>query len=280
MDDLFDRIETAVRFIESRSSLRPATGIILGTGLGALAEAIDIDCTIPYAQIPSFPTSTVKGHCGELILGVLGGRPVVAMAGRFHYYEGYSMKEVTFPVRVMKALGAGTLMVSNAAGGMNPDFRVGDMMVIRDHINLMGEHPLRGPNDERLGVRFPDMSEPYCPEMIERALRLAGAAGMPVHTGVYAGVQGPTFETRAEYEYLRRMGADAVGMSTVPEVIVAVHAGMKVFALSVITDLGLPGQLLSITHEEVLEAAGRAAPLMTTLFEQMIAAQAVNPERH
>jgi purine-nucleoside phosphorylase len=280
MDDLFDRIETAARFIKSRSTLLPATGIILGTGLGALTDAMDIDCTIPYAQIPSFPASTVKGHCGELILGTLGGRPVVAMAGRFHYYEGYSMKEVTFPVRVMKALGAGVLMVSNAAGGMNSSFRVGDMMILRDHINLMPEHPLRGANDERLGVRFPDMSEPYCPEMIGRAMEVAGAAGMRVHTGVYAGVPGPTFETRAEYEYLRRMGADAVGMSTVPEVIVAVHAGMKVFALSVITDLGVPGELVRITHEEVLEAAARTAPLMTTLFEQMVAAEAVNPERH
>jgi purine-nucleoside phosphorylase len=276
MDDLFDRIRTAARFIEARSAVRPATGIILGTGLGGLADAIDIDRAIPYAEIPWFPASTVKGHSGQLILGTLADRTVIAMAGRFHYYEGYSMEELTFPVRVMKALGTETLMISNAAGGMNPAFSVGDMMLIRDHINLMPEHPLRGKNDERLGVRFPDMSEPYCPLMISRAQEMAAAAGLRLHTGIYAGVQGPTFETRAEYEYLRRIGADAVGMSTVPEVIVAVHAGMKVFALSVITDLGLPAELTRITHEEVLEAAARTAPLMTRLFEQMIVAEGVN----
>jgi purine-nucleoside phosphorylase len=270
MNDLFDKIHTACQFIEARSRLKPAVGIILGTGLGELTRAITIDSAIPYAEIPHFPQSTVKGHSGELIIGTLAGKSVVVLAGRFHYYEGYSMEEVTFPVRVIKALGGEVLMISNAAGGMNPDYRVGDMMIIRDHINLMPEQPLRGKNDERLGLRFPDMSEPYCKKMISLAQQMAADRKLRVHTGVYAGVQGPSFETRAEYEYLHRIGADAVGMSTVPEVIVAVHAGMKVFALSVITDLGIRKEQNAITHEEVLEAAEAATPLMTGLFRKMI----------
>lgn len=270
MQDLYDKIQSASAFIGAQLGGAPEVGIILGTGLGGLTEAIDIAARLPYADIPHFPSATVKGHSGQLILGTLGGRRVIVLAGRFHYYEGYSMEEVTFPVRVMRFLGASTLMISNAAGGMNPGFRVGDMMIIEDHINLMPEQPLRGANDERLGPRFPDMSEPYDRHLIALARELAGSRQSGIHSGVYAGVQGPSFETRAEYEYLRRIGADAVGMSTVPEVIVAVHAGMRVFAVSVITDLGIREEHNTITHEEVLAAAAAAAPGMTGLFQGLI----------
>lgn len=269
--DLFDKIQAATAFIQQCSKSVPRIGIILGSGLGALAGEITAEVTLAYTDIPHFPVSTVKGHSGKLILGKLAGKDVIAMSGRFHYYEGYSMKELTFPVRVMKALGAEILMLSNAAGGMNPVFQVGDMMILRDHINLMAEHPLRGANDERLGTRFPDMSEPYCTSLISLASAVAADNQLQVHTGVYAGVQGPSFETKAEYEYLRRIGADAVGMSTVPEVIVGVHAGMKVFALSVITDLGIREENNEITHEEVLEAATAATPKVTALFRGIIA---------
>lgn len=270
MDDLFDKIQTAAGFIRSLAPSAIEAGIILGSGLSGLAGAVQPQLRIPYREIPYFPVSTVKGHSGELILGSLGGRQVAVMAGRFHYYEGYSMGEVTFPVRVLKALGASFLLVSNAAGGMNPEFSVGDIMVIRDHINLMGDNPLRGANDERLGPRFPDMSGPYDKRLIALADEIAAQGGGFLRQGVYAGVAGPSFETRAEYAYLHRIGADAVGMSTVPEVIVAVHAGMKVFAASVITDLGIRVEDNTITHEEVLEAAGVAAPRMTALFGELM----------
>lgn len=270
MDDLFDKIQTAAAFIAGRSALRPVAGIILGSGLGELADAIRIEADIPYGEIPYFPVSTVQGHSGKLILGMLGAVPVIAMAGRFHYYEGYSMQELTFPVRVIRSLGASALFVSNAAGGMHPGFAVGDLMVITDHINLMPEHPLRGTHDDRLGPRFPDMSAPYDRELIDRARDLAAARGWRLQEGVYAGVQGPSFETRAEYAYLHRIGADAVGMSTVPEVIVAVHAGMRVFAASVITDLGIRAEDNVITHEEVLEAAAAAAPRLKELFGKLV----------
>lgn len=270
MEELFDKIQSAASFIRQSVSAKPEVGIVLGTGLGGLADAMAIERRFPYRDIPYFPQSTVKGHSGELLLGEIGGKKVLAMSGRFHFYEGYSMQEVTFPIRVMKALGVNTLMVSNAAGGMNVSFKVGDIMIIRDHINLMPEHPLRGRNDERLGVRFPDMSEPYSKQLIAIAEKIAQKENFDICTGVYAGVQGPTFETKAEYEYLHRIGADAVGMSTVPEVIVAVHAGLKVFALSIITDLGIREDDNPVTHEEVLAAASAATPRMTKLFRGMI----------
>lgn len=247
------------------SSLNIQTGIILGSGLGELKNEVNIIHEIPYSTIPNFPISTVEGHSGSLIIGEKEGINVLLLAGRFHFYEGYNMQEVTFPVRVMKALGIKNLIVSNAAGGMNPDFKVGDIMFIKDHINLFPEHPLRGRNDERFGVRFPDMSEPYALDFIELAENIAAEAQIPVFKGVYVGLQGPTFETRAEYKYLRVIGGDAVGMSTVPEVIVAIHSGMKVFAASIITDLGIRDELNTITHEEVLEAAQKATPLLTKI---------------
>lgn len=270
MDHLFEKIQEAAQFIQKKITSTPRAGIILGTGLGALTDVIEEEISLPYTDIPYFPVSTVKGHSGKLIIGKLAGQEIIAMAGRFHYYEGYSMQELTFPVRVMKALGAEILMLSNAAGGMNSAFSVGDMMILTDHINLMPEHPLRGANDERLGVRFPDMSEPYSKKIVAIAKEVAAQKNFEIRTGVYAGVQGPTFETRAEYEYLARIGADAVGMSTVPEVIVAIHSGMKVFALSVITDLGIREEENKITHEEVLEAAAAATPKMTELFQGII----------
>lgn len=271
MDDLFQKIQTSAEFIRQRITILPEVGVILGSGLGGLAEGIVAEARIPYREIPYFPVSTVEGHSGELILGSLHGRPVAAMAGRFHYYEGYSMEEVTFPVRVFRALGISTLLVSNAAGGMNPEFAVGDIMIITDHINQMGDHPLRGPHDARLGPRFPDMSEPYDKRLIALGERIAARNQWKLSRGVYVGVSGPSFETRAEYEYLHRIGADAVGMSTVPEVIVAVHGGMKVFAVSVITDLGIRDQDNAITHQEVLAAAGAAAPRVSGLFRELAA---------
>ncbi|GAA4313328.1 purine-nucleoside phosphorylase [Compostibacter hankyongensis] len=248
----------------------PSAAIILGSGLGELIKEMDISHRIPYADIPHFPRATVKGHRGELLLGALGGKTVVVMAGRFHFYEGYSMREVTFPVRVMKALGAATLLISNAAGGMNPAFTVGSLMIVTDHINLQPEHPLRGENDERLGPRFPDLSEPYAKALVLKAQNIARKREISVHTGIYVGVPGPSFETRAEYRYLHAIGADAVGMSTVPEVIVAVHAGMQVFAMSVITDLGIREADNKISHEEVLAAAGEAAPRLTLIFRELV----------
>jgi purine-nucleoside phosphorylase len=215
----------------------------------------------------------VQGHEGKLVFGRLGGKQVAILAGRFHYYEGYNMEQITFPVRVMKALGVHTLIVSNAAGGMNTDFKVGDLMIINDHVNLFPEHPLRGPNDDRLGTRFPDMSEPYNEALIQKALEIAEEQGLHIHTGVYAGLTGPTYETRAEYKWLHTIGCDAVGMSTVPEVIIAIHGGMRVFAASIITDMGIgtDGHIDKITHEEVLEAANAAAPKLAALVSALIA---------
>lgn len=268
--NLYDRIQKTADFLRSNSSRTPQIGIILGSGLGGLVDLVKTDAAIPYDQIPHFPQSTVEGHAGKLIFGQLGDKPVVMMAGRFHYYEGYSMDEVTFPVRVMHALGCNTLVVSNAAGGMNPNYRVGDIVLIRDHINLHPEHPLRGKNDERLGPRFPDMSEPYSLHMIELAKAIASEQSLEVKSGVYVGLQGPTFETRAEYEWLHRIGGDLVGMSTVPEVIVAIHAGMKVLGASIITDIGIREELNKITHEEVLAAAAEAAPKLARLVEAVV----------
>lgn len=258
--NLFEKIEETTSFIKTKITAAPSVGIILGSGLGGLLDKVDKETEIVYGDIPNFPVSTVQGHDGKLVFGKLGGKNVVLMAGRFHYYEGYSMKEVTFPVRVMKALGAETLIASNAAGAMNVAYKVGDLVIIKDHINLFPEHPLHGPNDERLGVRFLDMSQPYDVSLIEKACEIAARKNLSVHKGVYVGLQGPTFETRAEYKWLHIIGGDVVGMSTVPEVIVALHGGMKVFAVSVVTDLGIRDELNTISHEEVLEAAHAAAP--------------------
>jgi purine-nucleoside phosphorylase len=270
MSDLLQQIAAAADHIKKAWSQTPQVGIILGSGLGNLASDITDSIEIPYGEIPHFPTASVEGHKGKLILGTMNGRPVVAMAGRFHYYEGYSMLQVTFPVRVMKALGVHTLLLSNAAGGMNAAFKVGDLMIIRDHINLQPEHPLRGSNIPELGPRFPDMSEPYSKALISKAKEIAAANNIPVHTGVYVGVQGPSFETRSEYKYMHTIGADAVGMSTVPEVIVGIHSGLQIFAMSVITDIGIREEENVITHEEVLEAANAAEPKLTLIFRELI----------
>lgn len=250
-------------------SAKPTTAIILGTGLGKLADEIEVTQAIPYSEIPNFPVSTVEGHSGRLILGKLGGKDIMAMQGRFHYYEGYSMKEVTFPVRVMYELGIRTLFVSNAAGGTNPDFHIGTLMIITDHINFFPENPLRGKNLPT-GPRFPDMHEPYDLQLVALADRIAAEKGIEVAHGVYLGTQGPTFETPAEYRMFHRMGADAVGMSTVPEVIVARHCGIRVFGVSIITDLGIEGQIEEVSHEEVQKAANAVQPLMADIMREMI----------
>ena len=255
--------------MKSVMKTQPETAIILGTGLGSLVNEITEKYEVQYKDIPNFPLSTVEGHSGKLIFGKLGNKDIMAMQGRFHYYEGYSMKEVTFPVRVMRELGIKTLFVSNAAGGMNPDFIIGDLMIINDHINTFPEHPLRSKNIE-YGDRFPDMSKTYDPELIAKAKEVAAEKGIRVMEGVYLGTQGPTFETPAEYVMFRRMGGDAVGMSTVPEVIVARHCGIRVFGISVITDLGLEGVVVEVSHEEVQKAADEAQPRMTTIFKELI----------
>jgi len=247
----------------------PTTAIVLGTGLGQLASEIDIAWEMPYKDIPNFPVSTVEGHDGRLIVGTLGGKQVLAMKGRFHYYEGYSMQEVTFPIRVMYELGIRTLLVSNAAGGANKDFRVGDLMVITDHINFFPEHPLRGKNIPT-GPRFPDMHEPYDHKLIATADRIAAEKGIRLVHGTYIGVQGPSYETPAEYRAYHMLGADAVGMSTVPEVIVARHCNIRVFGISIITNMGISDSPETATHEEVQEAANKAQPLMTEIFKGVI----------
>lgn len=248
---------------------RPQTAIILGTGLGSLAEEITGKYEIPYREIPNFPVSTVEGHSGKLIFGKLGQKDIMAMQGRFHYYEGYSMQEVTFPVRVMHELGIKTLFVSNAGGGTNPDFEIGDLMIITDHINCFPEHPLRGKNLP-YGPRFPDMSEAYDRELIRKADAIAGEMGIRVRHGVYLGTQGPTYETPSEYRLFRMLGADAVGMSTVPEVIVARHCGIRVFGMSVVTDLGVEGKIVQVSHEEVQKAADSAQPRMAAIMRELI----------
>jgi purine-nucleoside phosphorylase len=268
--NLFDKIEDTASFIKQKIGHTPTVGIVLGSGLGGLMDVVTKETEIAYSEIPHFPVSTVQGHAGKLVFGKLGGKDVVLMAGRFHYYEGYSMEEVTFPIRVMKALGVETLIVSNAAGAMNAAYEVGDLIVINDHINLFPEHPLRGANDERLGARFPDMSEPYDLQLIDKAKDIAAAKGLKLQTGVYVGLQGPTFETRAEYHWLHVIGGDVVGMSTVPEVIVARHGGMKVFAASVVTDIGIREEMNTISHEEVLEAANAAAPKLAGLVAELV----------
>lgn len=267
---MLEKIKETVEYIRSQMTTQPHIGIILGTGLGNLATQITDRQEIPYQSIPNFPVSTVEGHSGKLIIGKLGGVDVLAMQGRFHYYEGYNMKEVTFPVRVMHAVGIDTLFVSNASGGVNPDFEIGDLMIITDHINVFPEHPLRGKNYNELGPRFPDMSEAYDKQLIAKAKQIASENNIRVVEGVYVGTQGPTFETPAEYRYFRAIGGDAVGMSTVPEVIVANHAGMRVFGMSIITDLGVPGKIVEVSHEEVQEIGNKAQPLMTLIMTQLI----------
>ena len=268
---ILQQIEETVRYVRSVCASTPRVGIVLGSGLGNLSREIAVEQEIAYTDIPHFPVSTVEGHQGKLIFGTLGGQPVAILSGRFHYYEGYSPDQVVFPIRVLKFLGVETLLLSNAAGGMNAAFRVGDLMIIRDHISLFTVNPLLGKNESGLGPRFPDMSEPYSKELIRKARAIAVRLEIPVHEGVYAGVTGPTFETRAEYKLLHIAGGDAVGMSTVQEVIAARHIGLSVFAMSVITDLGIREEENKITHEEVLQAAAEAEPKLTALFRELVA---------
>lgn len=266
---MLEKIQETALFLKGEMHTNPETAIILGTGLGSLVHEITDKYEISYETIPHFPISTVEGHNGKLILGKLGNKDIIAMQGRFHYYEGYSMNEVTFPIRVMHELGIKTLFVSNAAGGMNPSFEIGDLMIITDHINHFPEHPLRGKNIP-YGPRFPDMSEAYDKSLILQADQIAKEKGIKVQHGVYIGTQGPTYETPAEYKMFRILGADAVGMSTVPEVIVAKHCGIRVFGISVITDLGVEGKIVEVTHEDVQKAADEAQPLMTTIMRELI----------
>lgn len=268
---MYDRTQSTVNFLKQKiGDFIPETGIILGTGLGGLVSEISAEFVIPYDTIPDFPVSTVEGHSGKLIFGKLSGKNVVAMQGRFHYYEGYNLQEVTFPVRVMKSLGIQRLFLSNASGGVNPEFEIGDLMIISDHINLFPGNPLIGPNDKRFGPRFPDMSEAYDKQLIDIAENVASSFGIPTVKGVYAGLTGPTFETPAEYRYVRVLGADTVGMSTVPEVIVARHMGLPCFAISVITDLGVPGKIVEVTHEEVQIVAANSEKKLTKIIAEMI----------
>lgn len=267
---MLEKIQETAKFLSSKIKNQPKTGIILGTGLGNLVTQITDKTEIPYETIPNFPLSTVEGHSGKLIVGKLDGVDVLAMQGRFHYYEGYDMKTVTFPVRVMKALGIENLLVSNASGGMNPDFEIGDIMIITDHINVFPEHPLHGKNFPELGTRFPDMSDAYSKELVAKARIIAADNNIKVVEGVYVGTTGPTFETPAEYGYFRAIGGDAVGMSTVPEVIVAIHSGMRCFGLSIITDLGVPGKIVEVSHEDVQEIGNKVQPFMTLIMKELL----------
>jgi purine-nucleoside phosphorylase len=268
---MITKIKEATAYIRHIIDVKPQVGIVLGSGLGSFTKELQIEKEIPYADIPHFPVSTVEGHSGKLIFAELSGKKVVVMAGRFHFYEGYTPEEVVFPIRVLKMLGIEQLMLSNAAGGTNPGFKVGDLMIITDHISQFQVNPLIGKNLDELGTRFPDMTEPYKKLFIEKAKQIGIAAGYDLKTGVYIGVTGPTFETKAEYKMLHILGADAVGMSTVQEVIAAVHMGLPVFAISVITDLGIREEENVITHEEVLQAAKEAEPKLTHIFKAMIA---------
>lgn len=267
---MLDKIRETAEFVKSKVDIVPNIAIILGTGLGELVHEISDKKEIPYETIPNFPVSTVEGHSGKLIFGKLGGKPILAMQGRFHYYEGYTMKEVTFPIRVFQALGIQYLFVSNASGGMNGSFDIGDIMLIDDHINMFPEHPLHGKNQNELGTRFPDMSEAYSKELRLMAMEIAKENNIKLQHGVYVGTQGPTFETPAEYNWFRIIGGDAVGMSTVPEVIVANHAGMKVLAFSIITDIGIIGKIVEVTHEDVQQAAKVAQPKMAYIMQEVI----------
>ena len=267
---MWNQVQETVNFIKEKTNFSPEYGVILGSGLGSFTDDIQIEFSLSYSDIPNFPISTVQGHKGTLVFGTIGSKKVVAMQGRFHFYEGYSMKEVTFPVRVMKYLGIEKLIVSNASGGVNTNYKVGDIALITDHINLMPEHPLRGINDERFGPRFVNMSEPYSRKMIEKAKDLAKKLHIEVKEGVYLGLQGPTFETLSEYRMVKILSADCVGMSTVPEVIVARHMDLEVFGISVITDIGNEDSIGTITHAEVLEAAQKAEPNVRNLIKELI----------
>jgi purine-nucleoside phosphorylase len=266
---MLEKIKETTEFLKSKGIVDPEAGIVLGTGLGGLTTRIENRLEIDYSDIPNFPISTVKGHAGKLIYGEFGGRKIVAMKGRFHYYEGYRPEQIALPIRVLKFLGIKYLFLSNAAGGVNPIFNIGDIMIITDHINLM-PNPLTGQNDDRIGPRFPDMSQPYDKKLIERAIEIAKNNGIRVHKGVYLGTSGPTFETPSEYRYFRIIGADSVGMSTVPEVIVARHAGLPCFAVSIITDLGVEGKIEYVTHELVQREAEKAEARMTTIMTELI----------
>jgi purine-nucleoside phosphorylase len=268
---MLTQFKESVDFILSKTSVKPTVGIVLGTGLGGLVNEIEVIDEISYADIPNFPVSTVESHSGKLIFGNLGGKAVVAMQGRFHYYEGYDFKQVTYPIRVMKLLGIEKLFVSNASGGVNPDFIVGEIMILNDHINFFPGNPLIGKNFDELGPRFPDMSEPYCPEMIQLAKDIAKENNIRIAEGTYLGLTGPTLETPAEYKFVRTIGADAVGMSTVPEVIVARHMEIPCFAISIITDLGVPGKIKKVSLAEVIEVASRQEPKMTLILRELIA---------
>jgi len=272
MTDLYDQIQEAARAIQARWPGQPRAGIILGTGLGGLVEDIRTEAVIPYADVPHFPQSTVLTHAGRLVCGSLGGKSVIAMEGRFHFYEGYSLKQITLPVRVFKALGCDTLIVSNACGGMNPQWAKGDLMVIEDHINLMGDNPLIGPNDDRLGERFPDMCYPYDRELIALCQRVALEERIVCHKGVFVAVPGPNLETRAEYRFLRGIGADVVGMSTVPEVIVGVHCKLRILGLSVVTDVCLPDALEPVNLAEIIAVANAAEKKLRVLVRRVLEA--------
>ena len=268
--DLLSKIQAAASYIQSRYLKQPTIGVILGSGLGGFTDEMHIECEINYSDIPNFPVSTVEGHSGKMLLGTMAGKCIVVLSGRFHYYEGYSPEEVVFPIRVMQRMGIHQLLISNAAGGTNTSFKVGDLMVIKDHISFAIVNPLIGKNFNELGIRFPDMSEPYSKKLIATAHHIAKQHAFELKEGVYFGVTGPTFETRAEYKLIKQLGADAVGMSTVQEVIVAVHAGMQVFAISVITDIGVREEENIISHKDVLDAANASAPKLTSLLKSMI----------
>jgi purine-nucleoside phosphorylase len=267
---MWEQVQETVSYIKERINLTPEYGVILGSGLGSFTDEMKVEYTLPYNEIPNFPVSTVEGHKGALVFGTIGEKKVVAMQGRFHFYEGYSMTEVTFPVRVMKFLGVQKLVVSNASGGVNPNYKVGSIVVIKDHINMAPEHPLRGKNDDRFGPRFVNMSEPYSRKMIAKAKEIALDLNIEVFDGVYYGLQGPTFETLAEYRMVKILGADCVGMSTVPEVIVARHMDVETFGISVITDMGNEESIDTISHDEVLEAAKKAEPMVRSLIKELI----------
>lgn len=267
---MWDQVQETVSYIKNKTNFIPEYGVILGSGLGSFTEDLQIEYTLPYDAIPNFPVSTVQGHKGALVFGTIGDKQVVAMQGRFHFYEGYSMKEVTFPVRVLKYLGITKLIVSNASGGVNPKYKVGSIVLIKDHINMAPEHPLRGKNDERFGPRFVNMSEPYSKKMIAKVKEIALDLNIEVHDGIYLGLQGPTFETLAEYRMVKILGADCVGMSTVPEVIVARHMALETFGISVITDMGDEKSITTISHDEVLDAANKAEPKVRRLIRELI----------
>jgi len=267
---MWDLVQETVNYIKNKTNFNPEYGVILGSGLGSFTDDITIEFTLPYNEIPNFPVSTVQGHKGALVFGTIGAKKVMAMQGRFHFYEGYDMKQVTFPVRVMKYLGVTKLIVSNASGGLNPKYKVGSIVLINDHINMMPEHPLRGKNDTRFGPRFVNMSEPYSLKMISKVKEIALTFNIEVLDGVYLGLQGPTFETLHEYKMVKIIGADCVGMSTVPEVIVARHMDLETFGISVITDMGSEEYLASITHDEVLKAANEAEPKLRQLIKELI----------